>query len=264
MSLLDARLNSDDNTKPEITAKKTKKNKDTVKTKSTKASIVEKESPSKEEKQVRPADNKSGSEETKATIDDKASVKTRPIQLNNNSEKKKLSREELRQMLNIVMKVHHELVNDPAFGRQDFDVDANSDGMDIMKKSIEKKVIEIMDKLGIRLPKAETDEVIKSVIHETIGLGPLEKLTCDESITEIMTNGHDMVFIEQSGKVKLSDVIFYDEDHLRRIITKIVSKVGRRVDETSPLVDARLLDGSRVNAVIPPIAVKGVSSTKIL
>ena len=160
------------------------------------------------------------------------------------------------------MEIHHNLVNDPAFSKGDIDTDdENEDAMEAMKKKIEKKVIEIMEKLSIRLTKGDTDDVIQSVIDETMGLGPLEQLTYDESITEIMTNGASMVFIEQKGKVKLSDIIFHDEDHLRRVITKIASKVGRRIDETSPLVDARLMDGSRVNAVIPPIAVNGSALT---
>ena len=99
--------------------------------------------------------------------------------------------------------------------------------------------------------------VTQEVSDDILGLGPIEPLLANPDVSEVMVNGPDDVFIEMSGKLRKTDVAFYDEAHLRRVIDKIVSAVGRRVDESSPLCDARLQDGSRVNVVIPPIAVDG-------
>lgn len=99
----------------------------------------------------------------------------------------------------------------------------------------------------------------KDILNEVLGLGPLESLLADPSVSDILVNSHKQVFVERSGKLELTDVRFRDEGHLRQIIDRIVSRVGRRVDESSPMVDARLADGSRVNAIIPPLAIDGSS-----
>lgn len=104
---------------------------------------------------------------------------------------------------------------------------------------------------------AERKRLVSDVLDELLGLGPLEPLLKDESITDILVNGYDSVFVERHGKLEPSSIRFKDERHLLRIIQKIVAAVGRRVDEASPYVDARLADGSRVNAIIPPLAVDG-------
>jgi pilus assembly protein CpaF len=109
----------------------------------------------------------------------------------------------------------------------------------------------------IPLTRAERDRLNIEILHETIGLGPLEPLLHDPEITDIMVNGAGNVYIEKSGKLHRTQVAFKDDDHLMTIIERIVSKVGRRVDESSPLVDARLPDGSRVNVIIPPLALDG-------
>jgi pilus assembly protein CpaF len=116
---------------------------------------------------------------------------------------------------------------------------------------------------GGRLPLTarERQRLIREVHDDVLGLGPLESLLSDKSVTEIMVNGPDKVYVERSGKLTLTPVRFQDEPHLRRIIDRIVTKVGRRIDESSPLVDARLEDGSRVNAIIPPLAVSGSTLT---
>ncbi|MFC4293521.1 CpaF family protein [Novosphingobium tardum] len=103
----------------------------------------------------------------------------------------------------------------------------------------------------------ERNAVVLDVIDELLGLGPLEPLLKDESITDILVNGHDTVFVERGGMLEKVRVRFQDERHLLRIIQKIVSAVGRRVDESSPFVDARLADGSRVNAIVAPLAIDG-------
>lgn len=109
----------------------------------------------------------------------------------------------------------------------------------------------------IVLNQEERQQLNKDLYHEVMGLGPLEPLLSDESINDILINGPKKIFIERKGKLELSDVTFRDDRHLMRIIDKIVSAVGRRVDESNPYVDARLRDGSRFNAMVSPVAVDG-------
>ena len=118
----------------------------------------------------------------------------------------------------------------------------------------------IVEELGNQrhaLNNAERKQLVADVLDELLGLGPLEPLLKDPTITDILVNGHDRVFVERFGILEPSPVRFKDDRHLTRIIQKIVSAVGRRVDESSPFADARLLDGSRVNAVLPPLALDG-------
>ncbi len=103
----------------------------------------------------------------------------------------------------------------------------------------------------------ERESLISDVINELFGLGPLEALLHDGSISDILVNRHDQVYIEREGKLEETDVVFKDDAHLMQIIERIVSSVGRRIDESSPMVDARLADGSRVNAIVPPLALDG-------
>jgi pilus assembly protein CpaF len=107
------------------------------------------------------------------------------------------------------------------------------------------------------LNRAERSKLVEEILDETFGLGPLELLLKDDKIGDIMINGPRAVFIEKAGRIQRSEVLFRDNEHLLQIIDRIVSRVGRRVDETSPMVDARLPNGSRVNAIIPPIALDG-------
>ena len=99
--------------------------------------------------------------------------------------------------------------------------------------------------------------LVQDVLDEVMGFGPLEPLLADPTVSDILVNGPRQVFVERHGKLEKSDIVFSDDEHLMRIIDKIVSRVGRRVDESSPMVDARLPDGSRVNAIIPPLALDG-------
>jgi len=115
---------------------------------------------------------------------------------------------------------------------------------------------------GMRLPaELNRERLIKEVVDEAVGLGPLEDLLADETITEIMVNRYDEVFIERKGRLEPAPTVFSSEQAVRNIIDRIVAPIGRRIDESSPLVDARLHDGSRVNAVIPPVALKGANIT---
>src|SRR5450755_232765 len=109
----------------------------------------------------------------------------------------------------------------------------------------------------IPLSSAERDRLAKEVLDEVFGLGPLEPLLQDPTISDILVNGCNSVFVERRGKLEKTKVVFKDDRHLMHIIDKIVSAVGRRLDESSPMVDARLKDGSRVNAIIPPLAIDG-------
>jgi len=107
------------------------------------------------------------------------------------------------------------------------------------------------------LSVSERERLVSDVQHELFGLGPLEPLLKDPTISDILVNRHDTIYIERRGKIERTNVTFKDDEHLMRVIERIVSSVGRRIDESSPMVDARLQDGSRVNAIIPPLAIDG-------
>src|SRR5947199_2346079 len=107
------------------------------------------------------------------------------------------------------------------------------------------------------LSTAERERLVSEVRHELFGLGPLEPLLADPTISDILVNSHRKIYIERRGKLESTDVAFKDDEHLMRVIERIVSSVGRRIDESSPMVDARLADGSRVNAIIPPLSIDG-------
>ena len=111
------------------------------------------------------------------------------------------------------------------------------------------------------LTRDERRQLVREITDDILGYGPLEPFLRDDSVTEVMVNGAERIYIERAGKIELSDSTFVDDAHLLRIIDKIVSQVGRRVDEASPMVDARLPDGSRVNAIIPPLALRGPTLT---
>lgn len=107
------------------------------------------------------------------------------------------------------------------------------------------------------LSSSDRDRLVNEVQHELFGLGPLEPLLKDSAISDILVNAHGTIYIEKRGKLELTNVAFKDDEHLMRVIERIVSSVGRRIDESSPMVDARLKDGSRVNAIIPPLSIDG-------
>ncbi|MBA2734178.1 MAG: CpaF family protein [Acidobacteria bacterium] len=107
------------------------------------------------------------------------------------------------------------------------------------------------------LSATERERVVNEVRHELFGLGPLEPLLADPTISDILVNSHRKIYIERRGKLEATEVAFKDDEHLMRVIERIVSSVGRRIDESSPMVDARLADGSRVNAIIPPLSIDG-------
>lgn len=119
----------------------------------------------------------------------------------------------------------------------------------------------IIEEDDIPLSSVERQRLVQEIIDDVLGHGPLQRFLDDIEVTEIMVNGPDKIYVESRGKLLLTGAKFSNEEHLRRIIERIVTKVGRRIDESSPLVDARLSDGSRVNAIIPPLAVSGSTLT---
>jgi pilus assembly protein CpaF len=128
-----------------------------------------------------------------------------------------------------------------------------------LRREIRLVVERLCDTENPLLNRMERERLIDEVLDETFGFGPLEVLLKDPTISDILINGPHKIYVERRGKMEKSDVKFRDNEHLLQIIDRIVSKVGRRVDETSPMVDARLPDGSRVNAIIPPLALDGPS-----
>lgn len=130
---------------------------------------------------------------------------------------------------------------------------------EVLRREIRLVVEHLCDSEETLLNRAEREQLIEEVLDETFGLGPLEMLLKDQTISDILINGPKSVYVERRGKLEKTDVEFRDNQHLLQIIDRIVSKVGRRVDEVSPMVDARLPDGSRVNAIIPPLALDGAA-----
>ena len=132
---------------------------------------------------------------------------------------------------------------------------------DSLRREIRVVVEHLCDTENPMLNRSERERLVEEVLDEAFGFGPLELLLKEEGVADIMINGPKHVFLEKGGRIIRSDVTFRDNDHLLQILDRIVSRVGRRIDETSPMVDARLPDGSRVNAIIPPLALDGPALT---
>jgi pilus assembly protein CpaF len=129
------------------------------------------------------------------------------------------------------------------------------------REAVQAQIVTMLDEAlaqeGIQPARVDYMRILDSISNEVLGFGPIQPLLDDDSCTEIMVNGFDQVFVERFGKLQITDVTFDDEKHIMRVIDKIVAPLGRRVDEASPMVDARLPDGSRVNAIIPPLSLIG-------
>ena len=130
---------------------------------------------------------------------------------------------------------------------------------DVLRREIRLVVEHLCDTEDTLLNRSERERLIDEVLDETFGLGPLEILLKDPTISDILINGPKNIYVERRGKMERTDVTFRDNNHLMQIIDRIISRVGRRVDETCPMVDARMLDGSRFNAIIPPLALDGAA-----
>jgi pilus assembly protein CpaF len=135
--------------------------------------------------------------------------------------------------------------------------DVMSNQSDYLKRTLES----LIDNNSDNLPRAERNRLVREIYDNVVGLGPLEPLLEDNEVTEIMVNNAYQVFVERKGKLELSKAKFRDDAHVLQVINRIVSTVGRRIDESSPMVDARLSDGSRFNAIIPPLALNGPTMT---
>jgi pilus assembly protein CpaF len=126
-----------------------------------------------------------------------------------------------------------------------------------VRRQIEELFGKIGDEEGIALTRAERVRMLEQITDEILGLGPMEPLLRDDTITEVMVNGPQQVYIEREGRLELTNVTFQNDEHVMKIIQRIIAPIGRRIDEASPMVDARLADGSRVNAIIPPLSLVG-------
>lgn len=127
----------------------------------------------------------------------------------------------------------------------------------VVRQQVRELVSELCTQEKSLISCAEQEKLVNDVLDETFGLGPLEVLLKDSSVSDILVNRYDRIYVERRGRLEAEDIRFRDNQHLRQIIDRIVANVGRRIDETSPMVDARLSDGSRVNAIIPPLALDG-------
>ena len=169
-------------------------------------------------------------------------------------EQRKLLKEQYQKMR---LQVSRELLQQMDLRR----INVNSMNDAQLRSFTEKLIMDIVEDLDDIPPGISKKELIKQVLDEAVGLGPLEDMLLDDSITEIMVNSWEEIFYERSGKILESDITFTDERSVLAVIERIVAPLGRRIDESSPTVDARLKDGSRVNAVIPPVALKGACIT---
>jgi pilus assembly protein CpaF len=132
-----------------------------------------------------------------------------------------------------------------------------ADDVEEINRTLERIFAETLAEEGLPLSRTERAELYDQIVANILGLGPIERLLRDDTVTEILVNGPNMVYIERAGKLQETDIRFRDNEDLMRIIDRIVAPLGRRVDESSPMVDARLPDGSRVNIIIPPLALNG-------
>lgn len=157
--------------------------------------------------------------------------------------------------------IHRELINTMNLKKGITETKGDAEKERQLLAKTQQTISQLVDKMQPGMSRDERSQVIKEVLDEALGLGPLETLLADDNVTEIMVNGSDRIFVERSGKITLSPVTFTSNVHLRNVIERIVTPLGRRIDEKTPYVDARLKDGSRVNAVIEPIAIDGPSLT---
>ncbi|MBP2650410.1 MAG: type secretion system protein [Firmicutes bacterium] len=148
---------------------------------------------------------------------------------------------------NLKVRIHKRLVDEMSI----------TENKKVLEEAVARIANLVMDEEAVPVPKTERARVIAELVDEVLGYGPIDPLLKDESISEVMVNSPSQVYVERKGKLVLSDIQFRDDAHIMHVIEKIVAPLGRRIDESSPMVDARLPDGSRVNAIIPPLALKG-------
>lgn len=161
--------------------------------------------------------------------------------------------ERARRFQDLKSRVHRKLVEQLDMNK----ISQDADGQ--VREQVRQIVVALCEEENTLLNYGERQKLAQEILDETFGLGPLESLLADANVSDILINGPKQVYIEKGGSLRLSDITFKDNEHLLHVIDKIVSPLGRRCDEVSPMVDARLKDGSRVNAIIPPLAIDGPS-----
>ncbi len=159
------------------------------------------------------------------------------------------------------LKIHSELIKEMDLKKDMTSTKGDASKEAELRSKTTQTVSMLVDRMAGGLSRDERAQIIKEVIDEALGLGPLEALLSDKKVTEVMVNGHDQIYVERSGKLTLSPITFTSNLQLRNVIERIVTPLGRRIDEKTPYVDARLEDGSRVNAIIEPLAIDGPSVT---
>ncbi|MBT3981311.1 MAG: Flp pilus assembly complex ATPase component TadA [Bacteriovoracaceae bacterium] len=165
--------------------------------------------------------------------------------------------------IDLKSRIHKSLVEEMDL-KKTMDSEGDEKAKSILREQTKKLVVELLSKedtKGIINSRDDMNKIVKEVIDEALGLGPLEDMLRDKSISEIMVNGPHMIYYEQDGKNKLSDIVFTNDRQVLNVIERIVAPIGRRIDEKTPYVDARLEDGSRVHAIIPPCAIDGCTIT---
>lgn len=156
-------------------------------------------------------------------------------------------------------RLHRRIVDD--MSQEESKLLTNDGEKRLLEEAVARIANIVMDEEAVPVPRNERTRIITELVDEVLGYGPIDPLLKDDSISEIMVNSASQVYVERKGKLVLTDVHFRDDAHVLQVIEKIVAPIGRRIDESSPMVDARLPDGSRVNAIIPPLALKGPSIT---
>jgi septum site-determining protein MinD len=175
---------------------------------------------------------------------------------------KKRSGEDVEEIRDLKIRVHRRLIDEIDFKKADVELAKDPKKKSELRGKTEVKIVSLLDEEAKGLTDRELRKrLVKELLDEALGLGPLEDLLRDPDVSEIMVNGIDHVFVERKGKLTLTEHKFLTEDQLRAVIERIVNPLGRRIDEKSPMVDARLEDGSRVNAIIRPLAIDGPSVT---
>jgi pilus assembly protein CpaF len=159
------------------------------------------------------------------------------------------------------IRIHHELIKAMDLKKGIADTQGDRSKEDALRQKTMAMVTQLVDREAGNVARDERSKIIKEVLEEALGLGPLEDMLADPAVTEIMVNGYKRIFVEKNGKITLSTTTFTSNPHLRNVIERIVTPLGRRIDEKTPYVDARLKDGSRVNAIIEPLSIDGPALT---
>jgi septum site-determining protein MinD len=172
------------------------------------------------------------------------------------------TKERIDEIRDVKIRIHRRLIDEIDFKKADIELAKDRKKKSELRAKTEVKIVSLLDEEAKSMTDRELRKrLVKEILDEALGLGPLEDLLRDADVSEVMVNGIDQVYVERKGKLTLTEHRFLTEDQLRAIIERIVTPLGRRIDEKSPMVDARLEDGSRVNAIIPPLAIDGPSLT---